>query len=218
MKIIASTLTCFAVATLSAGVHAQAFTNSPSPWSIGVGAVHLKFHPSADVSFAGNPVPGGAVTVGSDTVLGVEIGYAVTPNWTARLDVGSPVETDLGGAGTLSPLGKLGSVKGGPAILTMTYSPGMLGPIRPFFGGGLTYLRVFSTKDGAVQNLKVDDGLGTALTIGADWPLSDGYSIGFSVQKLFLKVKATGTAGGAPVRADVKLDPVLTFLSLRKQF
>jgi outer membrane protein len=218
MKSIAFTLTSLAMATLSIGAHAQASTSSPSPWSIGVGAVHMKFHPSANVSLAGNPVPGGEVMVGSDTVLGVEIGYAVTPNWTARLDIGSPVETDFSGAGTLGLLGKLGSVKGGPAILTMTYSPGMLGPIRPFFGGGLTYMKVFSTKDGAVQNLKVDDALGTALTIGADWPLSDGYSIGFSVQKLFLKVKATGTAGGAPVRADVKLDPVVTFLSLRKQF
>lgn len=171
------------------------------------------------MSFAGTAVPGAAVRVDSDSVLGLEIGYALTPSWTARLDIGSPVKTDIHGDGAaLGPLGTLGGVKAGPAILSFAYSPGMVGPIRPFFGGGATYLKVFSTRDGAVQNLKVGNKFGSALTVGADWPLVDGYSIELSVQKLFLKAEATGTAGGAPVRASLTLNPVVTFLSLRKQF
>lgn len=219
MKPSMSAVIGVAVATLSLSAKAQ--SNSPSQWSVGVGAVNLNFYPSADVSAGGMSVPGAAVHVRSDTVLGIEIGYAVTPNWIARLDLGSPVRTDIGGAGALAPLGKLGSVKAGPAILTMTYSPGMVGPIRPFFGGGLTYLIVFSATGAAVQNLRIKNALGEAITLGADWPLSNGYSIGFSLQKLFLKTKATGNAaalGGAPVRADIRLDPLVSFLSLRKQF
>lgn len=219
MKLHASTLAALVIGASSGIASAQAPNASSSPWSIAVGAVHLKFHPSADVSFAGAAVPGAAVTVDSDTVLGIEMGYALTPSWTARLDIGSPVKTEIHGDGAaLGPLGTLGGVKGGPAILSFTYSPGMLGPIRPFFGGGATYLKVFSTRDGAVQNLKVGNKFGPALTVGGDWPLADGYSITLSVQKLFLKAEATGTAGGAPVKANLTLDPVVTFLSLRKQF
>lgn len=204
---------------ISGGAHAQIASGSSSPWSVGVGAVNLNFYPHADMTFAGNSVPGAAVKVDSDTVFGVEIAYALTPSWTARLDLGTPVKTTLNGSGTaLGPLGRLGGIKAGPAIATITYSPGMLGPIRPYFGGGLTYVMIFSSSNGAVQNLKVDNNFGGVLTLGADWPLFRGYSIGLSVQKLFVKVNATGNVGNAPVTANVRLDPLVTFLSLRKQF
>ena len=82
-------------------------------------------------------------------------------------------------------------------------------------------LKVFSVSNGALQNLKIDNNFGGAFIAGADWPLSDGYSITFTLQKVYLKTTATGTVpamGGAPVNASVRLDPVVSFLALRKQF
>ncbi|WP_198506890.1 OmpW/AlkL family protein [Dyella ginsengisoli] len=206
---------------MAGGVQAQESSLSKSPWSVGVGVVDLQFHPSATLYAGGMQVPGAEIRVDHDDVLGVEIAYALTDHWAARLDIGSPVKTSVIGSGPIAALGKLGGVKGGPAILTLTWSPGMLGPIRPYFGGGMTYLKVFSTSDGAVQNLKIDSNFGAALTVGADWPLSNGFSIGASVQKLLLDTTAHGNAaalGGAPVNANITLDPVVTFLALRKQF
>lgn len=82
----------------------------------------------------------------------------------------------------------------------------------------MTYLKVFSTSNGALQNLKVDDNFGGAFIVGADWPLADGYSLTFTLQKLYLKTTASGTMGGQPVTANVRLDPLVSFLAVRKQF
>ncbi|RCX11899.1 OmpW/AlkL family protein [Extensimonas vulgaris] len=220
MKPFSKTLLPLACAALLGSAHAQTEPEGTSPWSVAVGPVHLAFSTKADL-YAGGPVPGAGVHASSDNVLGVEIGYRLTPNWMARLDLANPVKSDLSGTGNLGPLGRLAGVKVGPAILTMNYTPGMWGPIRPYFGGGISYIKVFSASPGALQNIKVDNNFGGVFLVGADWPLGDGYSIALSVQKLYLKTNATGTVpamGGAPVTASVRLDPLVTFLGVRKQF
>jgi outer membrane protein len=220
MKPFSQTLLPLACAALLGSAHAQTAPEGASPWSVAVGPVHLAFSTKADL-YAGGPVPGAGVHASSDNVFGVEIGYRLTPNWMARLDLANPVKSDLSGTGNLGPLGRLAGVKVGPAILTLNYTPGMWGPIRPYFGGGISYMKVFSASPGALQNIKVDNNFGGVFLVGADWPLGDGYSIGLSFQKLYLKTNATGTVpamGGAPVTASVRLDPLVTFLGVRKQF
>lgn len=218
MKPFSRTLLPLACVALFGSAHAQTTPNvQTSPWSLAVGAVHLGFNTKADL-YAGGPVPGAGVDASSDTIAGLEIAYSFNPNWTARLDLGTPVKTNLSGTGNLGTLGRLGGVKAGPAILTLSYSPGMWGPIRPFFGGGMSYIKVFSTSEGALQNLKVDNNFGGAFIVGADWPLADGYSLTFTLQKLYLKTTASGTMGGQPVTANVRLDPLVSFLAVRKQF
>lgn len=218
MKRFFRTLLPLVCAAVVSNAHAQTAPSAPtSPWSLALGAVNFNFNTKADL-YAGGPVPGAGVNASYDTVLGLEIAYSLNPNWTARLDIGTPVKTDLSGTGNLGTLGRLGGVKGGPAILTLSYSPGMWGPIRPFFGGGISYLKVFSTSEGALQNLKVDNNFGGAFIVGADWPLADGYSLSFTLQKVYLKTTASGTMGGVPVTANVRLDPLVSFLAVRKQF
>lgn len=218
MKRFFRTLLPLVCAAVVSNAHAQTAPSAPtSPWSLALGAVHMNFNTKADL-YAGGPVPGAGVNASDDTVLGLEIAYSLNPNWTARLDIGTPVKTDLSGTGNLGTLGRLGGVKAGPAILTLSYSPGMWGPIRPFFGGGMSYIKVFSTSEGALQNLKVDNNFGGAFIVGADWPLADGYSISFTLQKVYFKTTASGTMGGVPVTANVRLDPLVSFLGVRKQF
>lgn len=221
MKRSFRTLLALACVALAGNAQAQSSPDAQtSPWSMALGAVHMGFNTKAEL-YAGGPVPGAGLNASSDTVLGLETAYSFNQNWTARLDIGTPVETDLSAEGSLAPLGHLGGVKGGPAILTLSYSPGMTGPIRPFFGGGISYLKVFSTSTGALQNLEVDDNFGGALIVGADWPLGGGYSLTYTLQKVYLKTTARGTVpamGGAPVMASVRLDPLVNFLAIRKQF
>ncbi|MDF1480626.1 OmpW/AlkL family protein [Extensimonas sp. H3M7-6] len=220
MKPFSRALLPLACVALLGSAHAQTAPEGASPWSVAVGPVHLAFSTKADL-YAGGPVPGAGVHASSDNVLGVEIGYHFTPHWMARLDLANPVRSNLTGTGNLAPLGQLTQAKVGPAILTMNYTPGMWGPIRPYIGGGMVYMKVFSASSNALQNVKVDNAFGGAFLVGADWPLRDGYSLALSVQKLYLKTNATGTVpamGGAPVTASVRLDPLVSFLSLRKQF
>ncbi len=221
MKPFPRTLLPLACTALLASAHAQTAPEGASPWSLALGPTHLAFSTRADL-YAGAPVPGAGVHASSANVLGVEIGYHFTPHWMARLDIAAdPVHTNLTGTGDIAPLGKLTHGKVGPAILTMNYTPGMWGPIRPYIGGGMTYMKVFSASSSALQNVKVDNAFGGALLVGADWPLRDGYSLALSVQKLYLKTNAHGTVpamGGAPVTASVRLDPLVTFFGVRKQF
>jgi outer membrane protein len=221
MKIAARTLLPLACAALLGNAQAQTAPEGASPWSIAVGPAHLAFSTKADL-YAGGPVSGAGVHASSANVLGVEIGYHFTPHWMARLDIAAdPVHTNLTGTGNLAPLGKLTHGKVGPAILTMNYTPGMWGPIRPYIGGGMVYMKVFSASSNALQNVKVDNAFGGVFLVGADWPLGDGYSLAMSVQKLYLKTNATGTVpamGGAPVTASIRLDPLVTMLAVRKQF
>ena len=218
MKRFFRTLLSLVCAAVVSNAHAQTAPSAPtSPWSLALGAVHMNFNTKADL-YAGGPVPGAGVNASNDTVLGLEIAYSLNPNWTARLNIGTPAKTDLSGTGNLGTLGRLGGAKGGPAILALSYSPGMWGPIRPFFGGGMSYMKVFSTSEGALQNLKVDNNFGGAFIVGADWPLADGYSISFMLQKVYLKTTASGTMGGGPVTANVRLDPLMSVLGVRKQF
>jgi outer membrane protein len=213
-----------ACAALSLSAHAQAqetATPTTSPWSIALGLVHLGFNTKADVYVGGVAVPGAGIDASSDNVLGLEATYSFDSNWTARLGLGTPVKSNLTGTGSLAAIGQLGEIKGGPATLTMTYSPGVWGPIRAFFGGGMSYMKIFSTQDGAVQNLKVANNYGGVLIVGAEWLLGDGFSLGYTLEKIYLKTTATGTVpamGNAPAAASVRFDPLVQFLAIRKQF
>lgn len=218
MKIATRALLPLACAALLGSAHAQTAPEGASPWSLAVGPAHLAFNTKADL-YAGGPVPGAGVHVGSAKVLGVEIGYHFTPNWMARLDIAAnPVHTNLTGTGNIAPLGKLAHAKIGPATLTMNYTPGMWGPIRPYFGGGMVYLKVFSTPSYALQDVKADNAFGGVFRVSAELPLRDGYSLDLSVQKLYLKTNITASMGGAPVTASVRLDPLVTLLAVRKRF
>jgi len=218
MKIATRTMLPLACAALLGNAQAQTAPEGASPWSLAVGPAHLAFSTKADL-YAGGPVPGAGVHASSTKVLGVEIGYSFTPHWMARLDIAAdPVHTNLTGTGNIAALGKLSHASVGPAILTMNYTPGMWGPIRPYFGGGMVYMKVFSTSSYALQNVKADNAFGGSFRIGAELPLRDGYSLDLSVQKLYLKTNITATMGGAPVTASVRLDPLVTLLAVRKQF
>lgn len=213
------------VAALSLQAQAQTQTQTqPAPeasrWSVAVGPVHLAFHTRAEV-YAGGPIAGAGVEASSGYLLGLEIAYAFDQRWTARLGVGTPVDSDMSGTGSIAAFGKLGSVKGGPATLTLTYSPGTWGSFRPNVGGGMSYMKVFSSKDGALQDVKVDPGFGGVLFASAEWLLGGGYSVGYTLQKIYLKTNATGTApalGNIPTTATVRLDPLVQSITVRKQF
>jgi outer membrane protein len=88
-------------------------------------------------------------------------------------------------------------------------------------GGGVAYNIVFKSTDGFISNLDIKNSFGSVLQVGFEVPLEGGWSIGLDARKIFLKAKATGTVpafGGAPVNADIKLNPLVLFASVGKQF
>jgi len=66
---------------------------------------------------------------------------------------------------------------------------------------------VFGTKDGAFQNLKVENDLGWALEAGSDFMVNRTWGMFIDVKKAALRPRATGTFAGLPVVGKTRLDP-----------
>jgi outer membrane protein len=80
---------------------------------------------------------------------------------------------------------------------------------------------VFASKDGAIQQLDAKNGWGSALQAGLNVPLSQRFGLFVDVKKVFVKTTATGflaADGGAPVKAETTLNPVLIHLGVSAKF
>lgn len=193
-----------------------------SPWSVHIGPVavglNLKTTPESP---QGTPIPGANLFASDGTTLGIEFGYDLSPNWTGRFTVGIPLKSTVTGAGTLAPLGTVGELSYGPAILTATYRLGKFGLFQPYVGAGAAYLIVFSSGDASVSNFKVKNAFGSALQVGTDIDLGGGYRLFFDVKKVFVETEVSGTVpafGGAPAYAKVRIDPLLIHAGLMYRF
>ncbi len=176
---------------------------------------------SRSPSASAAPVPGAGAKLSDDTTLLAEIGYRFTPEWSAGLTVGIPPTTDIDGTGSAAAFGRLGEMKYGPLALTGQYQFNAGGRLQPYLGAGAVYYLVMDEKDGAVAGLTVDNAWGSVLQAGVDYKLSPTLGLFVDVKKLFLKTTASGNLpalGGAPVKADAKLDPLVIQAGLLLQF
>jgi outer membrane protein len=192
-----------------------------SPWTLRLGPAHVRFSTDAEVSVNGARVPGANAEASSNTTLGFELAYAFDPRWTARLLGGIPPTTTQTGTGALAGAGTLGKVTYGPLAATVTWNLLNDGPVRPYLGAGLNYTVVFKSRDGFIANLDVKSAFGTVLQAGLDLPLSERWTLSLDARKIFLKTQADGVLpamGGAAAHADVRLDPLVVFLSLGTRF
>lgn len=204
---------------LAAGA-AQAQT-SASPWTVRLGAAHVGFSVTADVSVAGNPVPGGDATASSNTTLGLEVARQLTPRTSARLLVGVPPTTTLSGSGALASAGELGKVTYAPAVLSLTYQLTEGGSVRPYVGAGLNYTMVFKSRDAFMAQLDVKNAFAAVAQAGVEFDLTADTTLAIDARKIFLKTKADGVLpafGNAPAHADVRLNPLVLFASVGWRF
>jgi len=207
-------LACLAVASAPVALAAD---DAGSPWSVYAGAGMIRFHPQAEVSAGGVVVPGGGAQASTNHGVAFGVLYALAPGWSAELALGVPPTTTLSGAGTLASAGKLGTVTYAPAVLSLRRALPALGPVQPYLGAGLNYTAVLKTTDAFVQDLQVRNAWGGVAQLGALWPLGGAWSVGLDMKKVWVRSTATGTLpamGGVDSRTRVRLDPVISSLSL----
>ncbi|WP_158290010.1 OmpW family protein [Ramlibacter sp. WS9] len=195
-----------------------ALAQSPNPWWVHVGPVNVTFHTSADVSLGGAAVPGAGLAASSNTTLGLEVGYDLTPNLAARVTVGVPPTTRITGTGPLAGAGELGRLKYGPAVASLTWAFDGMGAVRPYLGAGINYTIVLASKDGVITSLDAKNAFGGVLQAGVDLPLDKRWGVFLDVKKIFLKTTATGMVGPAPANASVRLNPLLVHAGVSYRF
>lgn len=195
------------------------FADDANEWFVRVGALEAIYNSSATIATSTGVVPGASASVTNSTTVLFEIGYDPSPNTYIMLMAGIPPKPDLNGTGTVGQLGKLGTVRYGPAILTAGYRIPIPGKLQPYVGAGVAYAIILDNYDGAVSSLSVHNNFGYALQTGVEYAITQKWQAFVDLKQLWLSVNADGLLGGViPISAKVKLDPTIVSAGVKFRF
>lgn len=183
-----------------------------------VGPAGLFYSEGAKMRAGGVPVPGADVRIPNSLTVAAEIGYFFTPNFAIGLAGGYPPLVKVEAKGSITGLGTLGKVDGGPMALTAQYHFTGLGRFQPYIGAGPSLMVVFKSHDGAVTDVKTDHALGFAGQVGFNYMLDNNWGVFVDLKKVYLRARTSGSLGGAPIRATVTLDPLVLHTGLTYKF
>ncbi|MCJ2009597.1 OmpW/AlkL family protein [Methylobacterium sp. J-092] len=193
-------------------------TSTADRFFIRAGIVGLVLNESASIGAMGAKIPGATIGIEPQVTASLEAGYYITPNVAIAVTGGLPPKAVIEAAGTIAPLGRLGSIVYGPTTATLQYHVLGFGRLQPYVGIGPAVLFVFSEKDGAAQRLRVDSSVGVVGQIGANYMFDAHWGIFGDVKAAWLGTEARGFLGPVPIKAEVRLDPVTFSAGLIHRF
>jgi outer membrane protein len=222
MKRTHTLLAFTAIALGMQSAHAQ----SAGSWLIRGGVTQI----SPDVT-SGNlsapSLPGTQADVKSATQVSGGITYMVTDHLAVDLPLALPFRHDLGGAGAIAGVGKIGDVKVLPITVFAQYRfLEAQSAFRPYAALGVTYANFFGERGtgtltgltnpgGTPTRLKIDDRWGLSSQLGVVGRINEQWFFDVSMAKTFLKTLNTLSTGQT---LDIKLDPVTVSLGVGRRF
>ncbi|MDR6093480.1 OmpW family outer membrane protein [Stenotrophomonas sp. SORGH_AS_0321] len=198
MRITAPLLAGLALALSSAA--APAMAQSKGDWTLSAG-VHQVAPKSNNGSLAGGTLK---VDVDSDIKPTITGEYFIADNLGIEVLAALPFKHDINIAG----LGRVGSTKHLPPVVTLQYHFNSQGKVSPFLGAGVNYTTFFSEETGgalAGSTLKLDDSWGLAAHAGLDFAISEKAALRVDLRWMDIdsKVKLDGQKLGT-----VEIDPL----------
>ena len=186
-----------AVATLAAPAMAQ----SKGDWTVSAG-VHQVSPTSDNGSLAGGTL---AVDVGNDIKPTITAEYFIADNLGIEVLAALPFKHDI----NINGLGRVGSTKHLPPVVSLQYHFNSEGSISPFVGVGVNYTTFFSEQTGgalAGSKLKLEDSWGVAAHLGLDFKIGNSGALRIDARwaDIDTKVKLDGAALGT-----VNIDPLV---------
>ena len=172
-----------------------------------VGVAHVEQADEATLFAGGAEVEGAGFRTKGRFTVALEAGAFVYDGIAVSASAMLPVETPNTAAGALEGLGNLGDEEVGFATATVHYHFNRDGTVSPYVGGGVSYMYVTGTDDGAVTGLEIDNAFGTALQAGIDVRLGGSWTLFADAKKLFIETDARGNLGPAPITAEATVDP-----------
>jgi len=174
-------------------------------------------------------VAGTKATLDSNTQLGLNFAYMLTDKVGIELLAATPFSHDVGVAGMpggFSDLnGKLGEIKHLPPTLSVIYYPlDSKAAFQPYVGAGVNYTWFFddklssSAESKGFNGLDMKDSWGLAFQVGADYMLTDSLMINAQVRYIDIDTTGTTSYGGAKVKVDVDVDPMVYMVGLGYKF
>ncbi len=193
-------LSC-ALAAAVAAVATPALAQSKGDWTVGVG-VHQVAPKSDNGKLAGGTL---AVDVDSDVKPTITGEYFIADNLGIEVLAALPFKHDI----NIDGLGRVGSTKHLPPVVSIQYHFNSKGKVSPFLGAGINYTTFFSedtTGALAGSKLKLEDSWGLAAHAGLDFKVADKSSIRVDLRWIDIdsKVKLDGEKLGT-----VNIDPLV---------
>lgn len=202
----------FAALTFAAGTLSA---TPESPWTIRVRSTRLDMANRSDAfSALGIKFGADAVHVNSKWIPELDFSYAVTSHLSAELVLTVPQTQDV----TLAGVGKLGTFKHLPPVLTAQYqfSPGAM--VQPYVGAGINYTLIYDTdlKVAGVPLALENGSLGVAGQAGCNFVINSAWSINLDAKYVTL-ASDVSVKGGARLTT-AKLNPWLWSVGIGRRF
>jgi len=168
------------------------------------------------------------VGVESNTQLGLNLVYFVSPHLAVELLAATPFKHDLTLENDQAPLlgnGALGETKQLPPTLSVLYYfNGAAAAFRPYAGVGLNYTLFFEDnftthREGqGFSDLQLDNSFGLAAQVGFDYQLDQHWLVNASVRYIDIDTTANFKLGGERSYVDVAVDPIVSSLMIGYKF
>jgi outer membrane protein len=179
-------------------------------------------------------IDGTSAGVGSSTQLGLTGAYMITDHVGVELLAATPFSHDISVKGIDAALGtpqgtidgSFADVKQLPPTLSLQYYPMEASSVfQPYVGAGLNYTLFFDDsltsrqKANGFSNLDLDNSVGLAFQVGADYMLTDNILLNAAVW--YIDIDTTATADHnqlGKVKVDVDVDPFVYMVGLGYKF
>lgn len=156
----------------------------------------------------------GGVSVNTKYIWEIDASYFVTPNVAFELIATTPQKQTVSLDGS-----KIGTLRHLPPTLTAQYHFAPTNPtVRPYVGFGVNYTHFSAVKlELSGTPLEIDrNSWGTAIQLGADFPINDKLSINVDFKKIDIRTDVTHPSLGNV--GTVKVDPVLFGIGIGYRF
>ena len=209
-------------------------TVMPKDDNLVIGAFDLVVPPDVDLS-----VTGAAVQVDDGTSLVLSATYMITENWAFDILAAWPFKHDVDivatitdniGGGSESGSVPFGEVEHLPPTFSLQYHFAPGAEFQPYVGVGLNYTTFLSEDLDSlwptigIVDFSLDDSVGVAAQLGADWMFSDQWLVNFDVRWINIEADLKGTIDdgvNAPVTVElgtVEIDPWVFAINLGYRF
>ncbi len=104
---------------------------------------------------------------------------------------------------------------------TFKYALNNFGRWHPYVGVGITYFVVLKEYDRFINYLQIDNAFGCVVQVGVQYDIDSRLGLFFDVKNLYVKTSPRGSPpalGGAPISADVRLNPAVFHVGISYRF
>ncbi|STQ75943.1 outer membrane protein OmpW [Grimontia hollisae] len=207
------------IAMMAAAAVSPVLAHSEGDIVVRAGAAYVSPNDSSDKILGSQE----ELEVGSNTQLGLTVGYMLTDNWSIELLAATPfthdISTNLLGLGDIAETSHLP-----PTLMAQYYFGTKESKIRPYVGAGINYTIFFDegfngkAKGVGLSDLKLDDSWGLAANVGVDYMLDEDWFVNGSIWYADINTDATYKFNGIEQKTNVEIDPWVLMVAMGYTF